>query len=172
MNRKFFRRLALLLAVAGLIAILPAGAADLADTGRELEAYVDENYGQFPGLARRDLFYMTANGVSDLLTTRPTNKFITRNSLEYDLVYFSCLFTHSISSAPEGAMRTGLCRYDDRIDKFYPEFFMPLKNGVAMKSGYIEKEEFQEGIQYYGFVKNLLSTGTVSGNLYVVGINS
>ena len=170
MKNKIYRWIAFLLAVVALAAATPAGAADLADTGRELEAYVDENYGQFPGLARRDLFYVTAIEVSNLLTTY-NHKYVTRSSLDYDYVYFSGKFTHTISTAAKNGMRAGLCRYDVWDDRFYPEFFMIFESGVPMKCENIAKDDFVDGIRYYGFVKNLYPIGTVSGNLYVVGTN-
>lgn len=137
-------------------------------SGRELESFPDEDWGILP---HTDLFYMTANEVSDLLQTKSSGKYLTRSSLARDYVYFSGRFTHSVSAAALNGTRAGLCTYDEANDRFDAAFYLYFQSGVAAKSSNIAKSEFESGVRYYGFVKNLYPTGTVSSNLYVVNVN-
>lgn len=139
--------------------------AEINFSGRELSGTVVEEFDILP--LNSDLFYMTANEVSGLLTTYNSNKYFTKASLDCDNVYFSGKFTHSVSSAALNGIRAGLCTYNSSTGLFDAKFYMTFKSGVAMMSEYFSKDEMESNTRYYGFVKNLYTTGTISGHLYV-----
>lgn len=143
-------------------------------SGVELPGVADEAFGVAPfGMARvgmKDLFNMTANGVSGLLTTRSSNKYFTRSSLVNAYVYYSGQFTHTAADVvtTTDLMRAGLCTYDQWNNIFNAEFYTYYKSGVAQKCSYIPKDSFKSGEQYYAFVKNLYPAGSISGFMRVV----
>lgn len=151
--------------IGGVSAVAPLGG--LSD---QTDILLDDSADAMP-MSSRDLFYVKGTGVSNLLTTYGVSgKSFTKSSLAYDNVYVSGILTHSASNQSE-VMRGGVCYYIPRTDTFVPEVYALFTSGVANKSEYRAKSDLSPNLTYYGFIKNLLSVGEVSGSIYVVGID-
>ena len=111
------------------------------------------------------LFAMEATNVSDLVTTRFSNKSFTRADLTLGYLHFAGLVTNSYAVSDALTSRVGACRVGPNGD-YVADIVAYFPSGIRY-SWSAPKSQLYSGETYYGFIKNNsgLSGTTVSGRV-------
>ncbi len=126
--------------------------------------------GIMPFLNSRFLFSATATNVKNVVTTRASNKVITRETTNGDIrVSGTLTYSPEPSESKSRAIRTGLCIYNVVTDQFESSGPLSLlfENGVR-NSHLVNRSAMESGRNYYGFVRNLIEDNVhkVNGTIY------
>ena len=115
----------------------------------------------------RTLFIMYAESVSNLLTTyMVSGKSFTKASLgSSGSIYFSGTLTHSYDTH-NAKIYAGVCYYQVSQDMFYAKFAEQFPSGKAYCSSYYSVSQLDSDKTYYGYIRNQMGSGIVSGNVH------
>lgn len=115
----------------------------------------------------RTLFIMYAESVSNLLTTyQVSGKSLTKANLASSgSIYFSGTLTHSYDTH-NAKIYAGICHYQVTQDMFYAKFSEQFPSGKAYCSSYYSVSQLDSDKIYYGYIRNQMGSGIVSGNVH------
>lgn len=118
----------------------------------------------------RFLFSAEATNVKNIVTTRASNKVITRETTKGDIrVSGTLTYSPDPSESQSRAIRTGLCTYNATYDRFEtsPSLYLLFENG-AHNSHVINGTAMKASRNYYGFIRNLIEDNVhkVNGTVY------
>lgn len=150
-----------------LVCALPATALASTDGGSDVEpayiTYPDPDLGG--GYRREDIFTMNATKVTSFLRSNGTYTGRTKLDGTYQFGYKFKL-EHSLAGATHNyAMRGGICYYNSSTQMYDPLDCIDTSISEKEYTDYISKDRFVQGRIYYGYVKNKINSGSVSGTL-------
>lgn len=150
-----------------LMCSLPATALASTNGGSDVEptytTYPDPDLGG--GYRREDIFTMNATNVTSFLRSNGTYTGRTKLDGTYRFGYKFKL-THSLAGTTHNyAMRGGICYYNSSTQMYDPLSCIDSTTSGKTHTGYIAKDRFVQDRIYYGYVKNKLGSGSVTGTL-------
>lgn len=150
-----------------LMYIFPSTVLAASNNGNDIEptyvTYPDPDLGG--GYRREDIFSMNASKVTSFLRSNGTYTGRTKLDGTYQFGY-KFKITHSLSGTTSNyAMRAGICYYNSSTQAYDPLSCVDSPTSGETYTRYIAKNSFVQDRLYYGYVKNKVGNGSVSGSL-------
>lgn len=176
MNKWFNRMIAMILCVC--IMIGSAGSARAAEDTSENETQDTREGVVLPDIddsddgVRKTLYFQMSNiSVNGSSVKFSSTSFTKGSLLNADAgatkIYVIGLLYHSAtdSYSPNQYIRTGLCYYDSNSGTYLPAFYFTATSGRTINEPLVSVSNLTSTSRYKGFVRNLSTTGVITGSV-------